>query len=49
MLEKVSKITYNDIKKWLDKNSKIIEAKDVENYLNKTFVNVMLGDEENGR
>ena len=42
-----SKITYNDIKDWLNGNCKIIDSKDVENYLNKTFVNVILGDEKN--
>lgn len=44
-----SKISFEDIKKWLDKNCSIIEGKDVENYLNKTFVNISLGDEENGK
>lgn len=43
-----SKINYEDIKKWFDENSKIIESKDVETYLNKTFVNISLGDKENG-
>lgn len=42
-----SKITYEDIKRWLDKNCKIIEGKDVENYLNKAFVIISLGDKEN--
>lgn len=41
-----SKITLEEIKKWLDKNCKLIESKDVKTYLNKAFVNVMLGDEE---
>jgi death on curing protein len=44
-----SKITFEDIKKWLDENSIIIENKDIENYLNKTFVNITLGDEEDGK
>lgn len=40
-----SKITFEEIKKWLDENCKIIESKDVETYLNKTALNLMLGDE----
>jgi len=44
-----SKITFQDIKKWLDSNCSIIEDKDVTNYLNKAFVNLMLGDEEDAR
>lgn len=42
--EHKSKITFDDIKKWLIENCKIIEEKDVENYLNKTALNLMLGD-----
>ncbi len=44
-----SKITFEDIKKWFDKHCIIIEEKEVENYLNKTFVNLTLGDEEDGQ
>lgn len=44
-----SKITYNDIKNWLKENCRIIEEKDVTNYLNKAFVDVTLGGEENDR
>lgn len=40
-----TKINYEDIKKWLNENCKIIEDKDVETYLNKTFVKLTLGDE----
>ena len=39
-----SNVSFEDIKKWLDKNCSIIESKDVENYLNKTALNLMLGD-----
>ena len=42
-----SKVTYGDIENWLNKNCKIIESQDVENYLNKAFVDVTLGGEEN--
>jgi len=44
-----SKITFDDIKKWFDEKCDIIESKDVEGYLNKAFVNLTLGDEENGK
>ncbi len=44
-----TKINFEEIKKWLDNQCEIIEEKDVENYLNKTFVNITLGDEENGK
>ncbi|MCX6742506.1 MAG: type II toxin-antitoxin system death-on-curing family toxin [Candidatus Pacearchaeota archaeon] len=44
-----TKINFEEIKRWLDNQCEIIEEKDVENYLNKTFVNITLGDEENGR
>ena len=40
-----SKITFEDIKKWLDENCIRIENKDIESYLNKTALNLMLGDE----
>ena len=43
-----SKITFEDIKKWLDEKCNIIEYKDVETYLSKTALNLMFGDEENG-
>ncbi|MFH1787460.1 MAG: Fic family protein [archaeon] len=46
--EHKSKVTYDDIKIWLTKYCKIIDRKDVENYLNKAFVNVTLGSGENG-
>lgn len=42
-----SKITFQNIRDWLNTNCSIIETKDVENYLNKAFVNVTLGDKEN--
>ena len=41
-----SKISFEDIKKWLENKCALIEDKDVENYLSKSFVNLMLGDEE---
>lgn len=40
-----SKISFEDIKKWLDDKCVLIEDKDVENYLSKSFVNLTLGDE----
>lgn len=43
-----SKLTFENIKKWLDENCIHIEEKDVENYLNKVLVNIILG-EENGK
>lgn len=39
-----SKITFEGIKKWLKDNCEIIESKVVENYLNKTALDLMLGD-----
>jgi death on curing protein len=39
-------ITFEQIKHWLDEKCINIESKDVENYLNKTFVKLSLGDEE---
>jgi hypothetical protein len=36
-------------KKKLDENCSAIESKDIENYLNKVFVNLILGSEEDGR
>jgi len=41
-----SKISFGEIKKWLDNKCAPIGDKDVENYLSKSFVNLMLGDEE---
>lgn len=38
-------IPFEEIKKWLDDNCVSIEEKDAETYLNKTFVDVTLGDE----
>ena len=43
-----SEVSLEDIKKWMDDNCTSIEEKDIETYLNKTFVDVMLGD-ENGQ
>jgi len=39
-----SKISFEEIKKWLDLNCLTIPEKEVENYLSKNFVNLMLGD-----
>jgi len=44
-----TKITFEDIKNWLNEKCNHIESEDVENYLNKTALNLMLGDEENGK
>lgn len=41
-----SKLTIEEIKNWLDENCMNIEEKDVENYLNKIFVNIMIGEKE---
>jgi len=43
-----SKVTFEEIKKWLDENCTHIEEKDVENYLNKILVNIIIGEKENG-
>jgi death on curing protein len=40
-----SKIELEEIKDWLKKNSIFVEEKNIESYLNKEFINVMLGDE----
>ncbi|MDP4039189.1 MAG: type II toxin-antitoxin system death-on-curing family toxin [Candidatus Pacearchaeota archaeon] len=40
-----SKTTFEDIKKWFNGNCSLIDQKDVENYLNKTALYLMLGDE----
>ncbi len=42
-----SKITFKEIKKWIEDNCILITEKVVENYLNKTALGLMLGDEEN--
>lgn len=39
-----STVSYQNIREWLEENSKLIKEKDAEVYLNKTFVNVSLGD-----
>ncbi len=44
-----SKITFEDIKDWLESCCIYIESKDVENYLNKAALQLMLGDKENGK
>ena len=41
-----SNIEFKDIKEWIESNCSKIEEKEVENYLNKTFVNIVLGDED---
>ena len=41
-----SKITLEEIKKWIIENCINIDEKLLENYLNKTALNLMLGDEE---
>ncbi len=42
-----SKVTFNEIKKWLDNNCIQIQEKEVENYLNKTFMDLTLGEDKN--
>lgn len=44
-----SKITFEEIKKWIDNNCIFITEKIVENYLNKTALGLMLGDKENDK
>ena len=44
-----SKVTLEEIKKWINDNCTQINDKIVENYLNKTALNLMLGDDENER
>ena len=44
-----SEITYEEIKKWLNNNCKIIEDEEVKSYLNKAFVELTLGGEENDK
>lgn len=43
-----SKVSFDEIKNWLKSNCEIIEDKKFENYLNKTALNLMLGDENDG-
>ena len=43
-----SKITLEEIKKWINDNCTHIDEKILENYLNKTALYLMLGDDENG-
>lgn len=40
-----SKVTFDDIKKWINENCSLVNPKELENYLNKTALNLMLGDE----
>lgn len=47
--EHESKVTFEEIREWLNEACTIIEDKDVENYLNKTALYLMLGDEENDK
>jgi len=42
-----SKFTFEEIKQWLEDNCRYIEEKDVENYLNKIFTNLVLRGENN--
>lgn len=44
-----SQITLDEIKEWLKNNCEIIGDKNFESYLNKTALNLMLGDEENDK
>src|SRR3989339_430299 len=43
-----SKVTFDEIKVWIQENCIPVSEKILENYLSRTFVNIMLGDEENG-
>ncbi len=43
-----SKISFNEIKIWLEDNCEIIEEKDVETYINKIFVNLSLKENNDG-
>lgn len=43
-----SKISFNQIKSWLSKNCSYIEEKDVETYLNKALVSLVVEVNENG-
>lgn len=40
-----SEVTFEEIKDWLDENCSLIEQKEIENYLNKTALGLMLGEE----
>ncbi|MEK6940801.1 MAG: type II toxin-antitoxin system death-on-curing family toxin [Nanoarchaeota archaeon] len=44
-----SKVSFEDIKRWLDNNCTYIEEGQIKNYLNERFVKVTLGDDENER
>src|SRR3989344_801938 len=41
-----SKLDFNNIGKWIEENCHPITEKELESYLSKNFVNLMLGDEE---
>jgi len=43
-----SRVNLEDIREWLKDNCMIIDDKVVENYLNKTALKLMLGDDEDG-
>ena len=42
-----SKVSFDEIRTWLENKCEITEPKNTENYLNKTALNLMLGDDEN--
>ncbi|MBR9699568.1 type II toxin-antitoxin system death-on-curing family toxin [Candidatus Woesearchaeota archaeon] len=42
-----SKVTFQEIKEWLDRNCVMIEDKDIANYLNGVFVTITLENDEN--
>ncbi|MFZ3077672.1 MAG: type II toxin-antitoxin system death-on-curing family toxin [Candidatus Aenigmatarchaeota archaeon] len=42
-----SKITFEEIREWIKKNCIQINPKELENYLNKTALDLMLGGDEN--
>ena len=44
-----SKISLEEIKKWIEDNSLRIDERVLENYLNKTALHLMLGDDENDK
>jgi len=41
-----SKVSFEEIRDWIEKNCKQITDKELENYLSRSFMNLMLGDEE---
>ena len=43
-----SKVKFDKIKEWLNEHCGDIEEKELENYLSRNFMNLMLGDEEDG-